>query len=207
MFSDQDYLPTIDAILKVSDSSKVSVKRIRKALEALFDVDLTADKKRINELIMERYEYFLQADEDEQLEPSSRIAQLEKENKRMAARLNQLLKQKDVNKVVKKAKKTSSSKETANAANPLLKGLLPSEKLAEFLGSSEPIARTQVVKKIWEHVKANELQNPQDRREILCDDKLKPIFGNKVNMFKMNKVLVDHLRNNEDVVANAGEAD
>ncbi|KAG7876849.1 hypothetical protein KL937_005148 [Ogataea polymorpha] len=204
MYSDEDYLPTIDAILKVSDLSQVSVKRIRRALEALFDVDLTEQKKRINHLIWTRYEHFLDLGENGSQDTESKIKKLEKENKEMAARLNQLLKKKDVQKVVKKVRKSSTPQEaSSSSSNPLTRGLLPSEALAQFLGSSEPIARTQVVKKIWEYVKANELQNPNDRREILCDDKLRPVFGDKVNMFTMNKVLVKHLFNGEDIVQTA----
>ncbi|KAI9608352.1 hypothetical protein KEM48_003287 [Puccinia striiformis f. sp. tritici PST-130] len=51
-------------------------------------------------------------------------------------------------------------------------------------------SRPQVVKKIWEYIKSNELQNPKDRRQILCDEPLKKIFNqNSVNMFTMNKLL------------------
>lgn len=54
----------------------------------------------------------------------------------------------------------------------------------------EKMSRPQVVKNIWVYIKSNDLQNPADRREILCDDKLKSIFGvDKINMFKMNKTL------------------
>ncbi|KAG7692150.1 hypothetical protein KL933_004927 [Ogataea haglerorum] len=203
MYSDEDYLPTIDAILKVSDLSQVSVKRIRRALEALFDVDLTEQKKRINQLIWTRYEHFLELSENGSEETESKIKRLEKENREMAARLNQLLKKKDVHKVKKKARKSTPQEASASTSNPFTRGVLPSETLATFLGSSEPIARTQVVKRIWDYVKANELQNPDDRREILCDDKLRPVFGDKVNMFTMNKVLAKHLFNVEDIVQTA----
>jgi chromatin remodeling complex protein RSC6 len=47
----------------------------------------------------------------------------------------------------------------------------------------------------WEYIKANGLQNPENRREILADDKLRPIFGkDKVTMFEMNKHLAQHLK-------------
>jgi len=51
-----------------------------------------------------------------------------------------------------------------------------------------------VVKKLWEHIKANELQDPSDRRQILCDEKMSAIFKvNKVDMFQMNKLIGNHL--------------
>jgi chromatin remodeling complex protein RSC6 len=51
------------------------------------------------------------------------------------------------------------------------------------------------VSKIWEYIKENQLQNPQNKREILADDKLQAIFAgkNKVSMFEMNKHLAQHL--------------
>ena len=46
-----------------------------------------------------------------------------------------------------------------------------------------------VVKKLWDYIKSNDLQNPDNRREILCDDKLRALFNaDKVHMFTMNKV-------------------
>lgn len=48
---------------------------------------------------------------------------------------------------------------------------------------------------MWEYIKAHKLQNPDDGREILADDKLKKVFGkDKVTMFEMNKFLAQHLK-------------
>ena len=45
------------------------------------------------------------------------------------------------------------------------------------------------MKKLWEYIKSNNLQNPANRQEILCDDRLRALFGcDKVKMFGMNKV-------------------
>jgi chromatin remodeling complex protein RSC6 len=44
-------------------------------------------------------------------------------------------------------------------------------------------------------LKKHELQNPENRREILADDKLQAVFGTKkVTMFEMNKHLAQHLK-------------
>ena len=52
-----------------------------------------------------------------------------------------------------------------------------------------------MVSKVWEYIKAKNLQNPENKREILADDKLQAIFGGKsrVSMFEMNKHLAQHL--------------
>lgn len=79
----------------------------------------------------------------------------------------------------------------ANAA--FAKPLTPSPELAEVIGSG-PYPRTEVVKKLWEYIKKHNLQNPQNKRNILADDKLKPVFGkSEVTMFEMTKLVSNHL--------------
>lgn len=52
------------------------------------------------------------------------------------------------------------------------------------------MSRPQVVKKIWEHIKGNSLQDPSNRKEIICDDLMKAIFNvDRIDMFQMNKHL------------------
>ena len=49
--------------------------------------------------------------------------------------------------------------------------------------------------KVWDYIKKHDLQNPENRREILADDKLEAVFGKKkVTMFEMNKHLAQHLK-------------
>ena len=58
-----------------------------------------------------------------------------------------------------------------------------------------PLPRGQVVSKISEQIRSHNLQNPENRREILADDKLRNVFGkDKVTMFEMNKHLASHLK-------------
>ncbi|KAF6844612.1 swib mdm2 domain protein [Colletotrichum musicola] len=68
-----------------------------------------------------------------------------------------------------------------------------SDPLAELVGETQ-LSRPQVVKKLWEHIKANQLQDPENKRQILCDDKMHAIFKQpKVDMFQMNKMIGSHL--------------
>ena len=57
-----------------------------------------------------------------------------------------------------------------------MKPLQPSIDLAAMVGSS-PLPRTEFRSKLWEYIKANDLQNPENKRGILADDKLPAIFG------------------------------
>ena len=78
--------------------------------------------------------------------------------------------------------------------NGLQQPLRPSAELAAVVGPN-PLPRGEVVSKVWEYIKEHGLQNPENRREILADGKLEPIFGaKKVTMFEMNKHLARHLK-------------
>ncbi|WP_102957732.1 SWIB/MDM2 domain-containing protein [Mangrovicella endophytica] len=69
----------------------------------------------------------------------------------------------------------------------------PSEQLAAVVGS-KPLARGEVISRMWDYIKKNKLQDPQDGREINADDKLQAIFGKKkATMFEMNKYISNHL--------------
>jgi len=68
-----------------------------------------------------------------------------------------------------------------------------SEPLSALL-QVDKLSRPQVVKQLWVYIKDGDLQNPDNKREILCDPRLKAVFGvEKIDMFKMNKVLGQHL--------------
>ena len=90
--------------------------------------------------------------------------------------------------------KTREKKAGPGKVNALQKPLQPSEELAAVVGSG-PLPRSEVVSKIWEYIRSHNLQNPENRREILADDKLRKVFGkDKVTMCEMNKYLAQHLK-------------
>ena len=71
-----------------------------------------------------------------------------------------------------------------------------SPELATFLGKDkdEMMARTDIVKDMWVYIKAHELQNPENKREIFLDKKMKKVFGcDSFTMFTMNKYLGAHI--------------
>jgi len=68
-----------------------------------------------------------------------------------------------------------------------------SEPLAALLDTTT-LSRPQTVKQIWAYVKERDLQDPNDKRQIRCDDAMKAVFKqDKVHMFTMNKILAQHL--------------
>ncbi|XP_022146901.1 upstream activation factor subunit spp27-like [Momordica charantia] len=106
--------------------------------------------------------------------------------------------------------KTAPSSDTAAAAAPkpkikremtrpagILKVAQVSPALGNFLGVPEA-SRTDAVKQIWSYIKLHNLQNPANKREIYCDDKLKAIFEGreKVGFLEIGKLLARHFVKN-----------
>jgi upstream activation factor subunit UAF30 len=103
-----------------------------------------------------------------------------------------------------KAEDKSTAKETAETpvkggakVAPPKPGAKPNAlqkpELAAIVGAN-PIARGEVVSKVWVYIKEKNLQNPANKREILADAALHKVFGkDKVTMFEMNKHLARHL--------------
>ena len=95
----------------------------------------------------------------------------------------------------KKATKKAAGKKPARKPNAaFMAPLTPSPALAEVIGS-KGLPRTEIVKKIWEHIKKNNLQDKNNRRMINADAKLKPIFGkDQISMFELAKVVNKHVK-------------
>jgi len=93
---------------------------------------------------------------------------------------------KAVKKVVKKAAKKSARKPNAAFMAPLT----PSPSLAAVIGAN-PVPRTQMIKKIWDYIKKNKLQDSKNRRMINADEKLKVLFAGKkqISMFELAKIV------------------
>jgi chromatin remodeling complex protein RSC6 len=73
--------------------------------------------------------------------------------------------------------------------------LKPSDALAAVIGN-KPVSRPEVMKKIWVYIKKNDLQNPKNKRNIIADDKLAPLFKGKkeVSMFDLAKIMSNNLK-------------
>lgn len=88
------------------------------------------------------------------------------------------------------ATKTGGSK----ASSAFMKAMQPDEALAAIVGSA-PLPRTEVTKRIWDYIRQHQLQDPNDKRTIVADDKLRAVFNGKdrVSMFEMTKLVNGHL--------------
>ncbi len=94
-------------------------------------------------------------------------------------------------KAAKKVAKKSARKPNAAFMAPLNL----SDSLAAVVGS-KPIPRTEIIKKIWDYIKKNKLQDSKNRRMINADEKLKIVFAGKkqVSMFELAKIVNLHVK-------------
>ena len=93
-----------------------------------------------------------------------------------------------------KAAPKATKAEAGTKPNALQQPLKPSAELGAIVGT-DPLPRGEVVSKVWDYIKKHNLQNPENKREIVADDKLKKVFGkDKCTMFEMNKHLAAHLK-------------
>jgi len=99
-------------------------------------------------------------------------------------------------KVVKKAAKKAVAKKAKRKPNAaFMAPLTLSPALSDVVGS-KPLPRTEIIKKIWDYIKKNKLQDSKNRRMINADAKLKVVFGGKgqISMFELAKVINKHVK-------------
>lgn len=93
------------------------------------------------------------------------------------------------------AKKAAPAKKAARKPNAaFMAALTPDAALGAVIGS-KPLPRTEIIKKIWDYIRSNNLQDQKNKRMINADAKLKVLFGGKgqISMFELAKVVSSHV--------------
>ncbi|CAA3000881.1 eukaryotic translation initiation factor 5B [Olea europaea subsp. europaea] len=189
MVSDSELVGRIREIIRGSDLNTTTAGGVRRRLEEVFSIDLHERRHFIREQI----DIFLhELRECQNNEPE---AEQEEENE------NGNDENSEEEEKMEKSDEDRSSKDRSNQMDKdvkkkgrgFTKPCTLSPQLQELFGVSE-LARTEVVKKIWAYIREKNLQNPKDRRKILCDERLHGIFRvRSIDMFKMNKALSKHI--------------
>lgn len=194
----------------------ITVKGIRKQLEDEDSIDYSGEKGFFSETIKNCLEQRLQRKDDSEknLQDVDEAAdfkiamELQKEEERHQ-KVNLRRRSAGINRkyqegliiVPSKNKKGTGNEENSKPKRVLNKpSLLSPEMAAVFDNQYTELPRPEVVKKLWEYIKAHNLQDPKDKRFILCDEKLRNIFNRpRVNCFKMAKYLSAHVHKKEDL--------
>ncbi|CAH8255070.1 unnamed protein product [Arabidopsis lyrata] len=180
MVSDSDLVTQLREILRSSDLETTTPASVRRQLEAYFGVELT-DKKAF---VREQIDAFL---ESEALLESKPEEEEEEDNEDCNGDQN------DEEGSENDDDKTEPPVKAKKRGGGFNKICQLSPQLEKFLGTSQ-LARTEVVKKMWAYIRQHDLQDPKNRRNILCDDSLHSLFRVKtIDMFQMNKALAKHI--------------
>lgn len=190
MVSDSDLVTRLREILRSSDLDTATPATIRRQLEADFGVDLT-DRKAF---IREQIDAFLESDGGEGEKPENQKAgencNAEENDEAEAEEGDGEEADEDSEGDEGKKERSVKVKKRRGGFNKLCQ---LSPQLEKFIGSSQS-ARTEVVKKIWAYIRENNLQDPKNKRNIICDESLHSLFRVKtINMFQMNKALSKHI--------------
>ncbi|KAF6143437.1 hypothetical protein GIB67_029606 [Kingdonia uniflora] len=215
MVSDSDLIIRLREFLQSSDLNTTTTAIVRRKLEEEFDVDLS-DKKAF---IREQVDLFLQSQNEEKPEPEGEDSSGEEEKPNVKSEPNGSVSKEhgdysgdesedeaeeeeeeegatSKRRTVRKkqvSKKEGNSDVKKKGGGGFTKVCSLSPQLQEFLGIPE-CARTEVVKQIWAYIREKNLQDPSNRRNILCDEALHALFRvDSINMFQMTKALSKHI--------------
>ncbi|XP_014665257.1 PREDICTED: upstream activation factor subunit spp27-like [Priapulus caudatus] len=211
--SREDLRREIKVIIDDGDPANLTSKKVRLTLEETLKVDLSSRKKEVDDLLMEVITSMENGgesedddDDDTKPPPKKLAAAAKKRSKSNAsdsssddddAKLAQKLQDAEKRPKRRAAKPT---KKDATAAKKPRKGTSTysvacdlSPELAEIMGSDK-MARSAVVKKMWQIIKERNLKDPRDGRYHICDDQLLTVFKRKrVQSFAMMKYLKEHI--------------
>ncbi|KAJ8544884.1 hypothetical protein K7X08_017467 [Anisodus acutangulus] len=202
MVSDSELVGRLREFLSTSDLTTTTTATVRRNLEEDFGIDLS-DKKAF---IREQVDLYLESqfqendkneEEDDGDGPSSEVKSEVSDEGEDAEEEEE---EEEESEVVVKVKRRSSKKKTVKKnenvkrkAGGFTKVCSLSPQLQKFTGEVE-LARTEVVKRIWNYIRENNLQDPSNRRNINCDVTLRELFGvDTIDMFQMNKALAKHI--------------
>ncbi|XP_010461790.1 PREDICTED: upstream activation factor subunit UAF30-like isoform X1 [Camelina sativa] len=185
MVSDSDLVTQLREILRGSDLETTTAASVRRQLEAYFGVELTYKKAFVREQI----DAFLESGALLESKPENHKEEEEEVDEDEECNGDQNYEEGSESNN-EKPERPVEAKKRRGGFNKICQ---LSPQLDKFLGTCQ-LARTEVVKKIWAYIRDHDLQDPKNRRNILCDEALHSLFRVKaIDMFQMNKALAKHI--------------
>lgn len=211
MVSDSELIERLREILRVSDLDIATAGTVRRRLEEEFGVNLLEKKSFIRDQIdlflrthveeapnddVQEAENGKEGESDDSCqEEEEQESENVKEDKNgdSSSQEEEEEEEECSTGAKKKARRSEKMNGEAKKKGGFNKPCALSPQLQKLVGESE-LGRPEVVKKIWAYIREKNLQNPQNKRKILCDEVLNGIFQVKtIDMFQMNKALSKHI--------------
>ncbi|KAL3651116.1 hypothetical protein CASFOL_007519 [Castilleja foliolosa] len=187
MVTDAELIQRLQEFLSTADLNTTTNAIVRRRLEEDFGIDLSNRKA----FIREQVDSYMQSqidnvsdneDENNGDEGAAEVEEEEEGAEELAAATTP-----------KSSSKKRPRKKEVKKRGGFTKLCSLSPELTKFTGVSQ-LARTEVVKRLWCYIKENNLQDPSNRRNILCDDTLRNLFAvDTIDMFQMSKALTKHV--------------
>ncbi|XP_042061084.1 upstream activation factor subunit UAF30-like [Salvia splendens] len=193
MISDSELIERLRDALSKSDLSTTTNTTLRRRLEEELGIDLSDRKAFIREQVDIIMQGPFQNDDRIGDEGSPEAEEEEEDEVEESSNSGTVKKVSKNSGTVKKGSRTKDNEEVKKRGGGFTKLCSLSPELQKFTGVPE-LARTEVVKQLWVHIKENNLQDPSNRKSIICDDTLNKLFGvDTIDMFQMNKALTKHI--------------
>ncbi|XP_039062385.1 upstream activation factor subunit UAF30-like [Hibiscus syriacus] len=193
MVLDSELIARLWEFLDESDLNTTTTAIVLRRLEQDFGIDLTDRKKFIREQVdlylQSQFENAEEQDGDDQtdkikLEETDGSDSDDGEEETERAKNKRASSEKRSKRVDSEGKRRGGGFNKASRLSP---------QLQELLGVPE-LARTEVVKQTWIYIREKILQDPVNKKNIICDEPLHAIFGvDSIDMFQMNKALSKHI--------------
>lgn len=206
MVTDSELVGRLREFLRNSDLTTTTTGIVRRQLEEDFGIDLSNKKA----FIREQVDVYLQSrvdkaeeneeeadegegNEDEEAGVKSEEVEEEGEEEEEEEEGEDDDEGTSNGKAVTKRRSKKQKTEVKRKGGGFTKLCSLSPELQKFVGVPE-LARTEVVKQLWAYIREKNLQDPSDRRTIICDDTLRGLFRvDRIGMFQMNKALTKHI--------------
>ncbi|KAK8587067.1 hypothetical protein V6N13_086073 [Hibiscus sabdariffa] len=197
MVLDSELIARLFEFLDESDLNTTTTAIVRRRLEQDFGIDLTDRKKFIREQVdLYLQNHFENAEEQRQEQDGDDQTDKIKSEETDGSDSDDGEEETERAKNKKASSKKRSKRvdgEGKRKGGGFNKASRLSPQLQELLGVPE-LARTEVVKQIWVYIRDKNLQDPVNKKNIICDETLHALFGvDSIDMFQMNKALSKHI--------------
>ncbi|KAI3665725.1 hypothetical protein L6452_44355 [Arctium lappa] len=180
MVSDSELVGRLREYLSTSDLTTTTTASVRRQLEQDFGIDLKNKKA----FIREQVDLYLESQQQNEEEDNDEEVEEEEEEEEASNGKSGGSRKRGSKKENKEVKKKGGGFTKLCSLSP---------QLQQFTGAPE-LARTEVVKQLWIYIREHNLQDPANKRNILCDEPLRELFGvDSIDMFQMNKALAKHI--------------
>ncbi|KAK8517561.1 hypothetical protein V6N13_127730 [Hibiscus sabdariffa] len=196
MVSESELIARLREFLEESDLNTTTTAIVRRRLEEDFGIDLSEKKKFIREQVdLYLQNQFENAEgEEQELEEDDQSEKIKSEETDGSDSNEEVESKKARNKrapVKKRSKRVNNEVKKRGGGFNKVCNLSP--QLQELVGVPS-LARTEVVKQVWAYIREKKLQDPDNKKNIICDESLHALFGvHSIDMFQMNKALSKHI--------------